>query len=43
MEKEKLRLPYEEADLAILRFSSCDVITTSGNYGSEGDDNQGWT
>ncbi|MBQ8321596.1 MAG: hypothetical protein IJX92_04455 [Clostridia bacterium] len=30
MEKEKLKLPYEDATLEILKFSALDVIATSG-------------
>lgn len=42
MEKEKLKLSYEIAELKVLRFSEEDIVTTSG-YGTEGEDDLGWT
>ena len=42
MEKEKLKQPYESADLKVLQFGSNDIITQSG-YGGEGDDDLAWT
>ena len=42
MEKEKLKLSYENAELKVLRFSEEDIVTASG-YGTEGEDDLGWT
>ncbi len=45
MEKEKLKLLYNGAELEILRFETCDIVTTSGGTeaGGWGGDKQGWT
>ena len=43
MEKEKLKSPYESAEVMILSFGAHDIITDSPGYGTEGDDDQGWT
>ena len=47
MKKEKLNLPYNGAELEIIKFETCDIVTTSGDgsgeVGGTGGDNYGWT
>lgn len=49
MKKAKLKLPYNCAELEILNFETCDIVTASGNteppedIGGSGGDNYGWT
>lgn len=45
MKTEKLKLPYNGAELEILKFETCDIVTASGGAeaGGWGDDKHGWT
>lgn len=42
--QEKKKLPYESAELELIRLEAADVITTSTELGGGGDiDDGGWT
>jgi hypothetical protein len=42
--QEKKKLPYESAELELIRLEDSDVITTSSELGDGGDiDDGGWT
>ena len=45
MKTEMLKLPYNGAELEILKFETCDIVTASGGEeaGGWGDDKHGWT
>lgn len=51
MKKEKLKQPYCGAELEIIEFETCDIVTTSnpennnhgGGAGGWGSDSNGWT
>jgi len=47
MEKEKLKIAYDAVCLEVIKFGTCDIVTTSGEtasgFGDWVEDKNGWS